>query len=348
MSSGEGPTLPAVFDDLDIGVTLHDPDTGAILDVNSRLERLYGYAREELQSMQVEDFSAPATKYTQEEAIERIRAAASGDSQQFEWQIKRATGEVRWIRVNLNASTLNGESCVLAEIRDITDSRARERRLRLLSRILRHNLRNKTTAMIGLANYVRRGIEDESLTDRLEKLVRLGEEIGSLSESVTQLEEIVGLDSTERAPVNLRTLVTPLVEDLADAHPALSVTLDAPTDVWVVADRGLEYALEHALENAVEHNTAECPRLEVTIDERDGRGEVRIADNGPRIPEVEIDVLVDDVERSSTYHGTGVGLWVMQWAVDSLGGELSFAGNEHGGNTVTISLPTTTPPDDTP
>ena len=66
---------------------------------------------------------------------------------------------------------------------------------------------------------------------------------------------------------------------------------------------------------------------------------VRVADDGPSIPETEIDVLREDVETSSTFHGTGVGLWVMQWCVESLGGELSFEENEPRGNVVSIALP---------
>jgi len=66
---------------------------------------------------------------------------------------------------------------------------------------------------------------------------------------------------------------------------------------------------------------------------------IRVADDGPPIPETEIDVLQEDVETSSTFHGTGVGLWVMQWCVESLGGELAFEENAPRGNVVSISLP---------
>ena len=55
--------------------------------------------------------------------------------------------------------------------------------------------------------------------------------------------------------------------------------------------------------------------------------------------EIETDVLDDETEISSTYHGSGVGLWVMQWAVNSLGGDLSFEENSPRGNLVQIALP---------
>ena len=75
-----------------------------------------------------------------------------------------------------------------------------------------------------------------------------------------------------------------------------------------------------------------------------GHGMVRVIDDGPAIPDVETDVLSEDVETSSTYHGAGVGLWVIQWCVDSLGGGLSFSENSPRGNVVSISLPRVTKP----
>ena len=57
-------TISAVFDDLEIGITLHDPETGDIVGVNSRLESLYGYSEAELTEMTVADYSATDEGFT--------------------------------------------------------------------------------------------------------------------------------------------------------------------------------------------------------------------------------------------------------------------------------------------
>ncbi len=67
--------------------------------------------------------------------------------------------------------------------------------------------------------------------------------------------------------------------------------------------------------------------------------EIRIADNGPPIPDVETAVLDQGSELDSTYHGSGTGLWVMQWCASSLGGNLTFETNSPRGNVVCLSLP---------
>jgi len=121
--------ISAVFDDLEIGITIHDPETGAIVGVNSRLEELYGYSEAELTEMTVADYTATDEGFTQADAETRIQAAADGEPQTFEWRIERSDGERVWVRVRLALTELDGESYVIAEIQDITDRKEREQEL---------------------------------------------------------------------------------------------------------------------------------------------------------------------------------------------------------------------------
>lgn len=340
MSALRGVTLPSAFDDLDVGITLHDPDSGAILDVNESLERLYGYSTAELREMSVGEYTAPSTKYTGEEATERIRAAAEGERQSFEWQVERATGELLWVRVRLSPTAIDGRTCVVAEVDDITEYRTRERRLRLLSRIVRHNLRNRMNLVQGHAAHVGQAVDDERLAAEAATIERVAEEVGGLSDSVTQIEEMAEPDATEREPTNVRAVVAPVVDAARDTYPEADLTLSLEENAWLMADDGLRYAVEHAVENALEHSDRDSPAVDVTVTADDGgQCAIRVADDGPPIPDVETDVLDETVAASSTYHGAGVGLWVIQWCVNSLGGELSFRENDPCGNVVEIALP---------
>ena len=122
-------TVSTVFDDLEIGITLHDPETGAIVGVNSRLEALYGYTEAELLGMEVSDYSATDGGFTQADAEARIEAAAAGEPQTFEWRIERADGQRVWVRARLAHTVLDGEPYVLAEIRDISDRKQHQQAL---------------------------------------------------------------------------------------------------------------------------------------------------------------------------------------------------------------------------
>jgi len=128
--------IPEVFDDLEIGITLHDPETGEILGVNERLEDLYGYTAAELREMDVADYSVDDQRFTQAAAERRIRAAAAGEPQTFEWHVERSDGDRVWVRVRLASTTLDGMECVVAEIRDITERKQREQELALRDRAI--------------------------------------------------------------------------------------------------------------------------------------------------------------------------------------------------------------------
>ena len=113
-------TVESVFDDLGVGISLHDPATGAIVGANSRLEELYGYTEAELAELSVAAHSATDEGFTQAAAEARIQAAADGETQEFEWRMERADGERFWAEVRLARTTLDATEYVLAEVSDIS------------------------------------------------------------------------------------------------------------------------------------------------------------------------------------------------------------------------------------
>lgn len=346
MASPGSVALPAAFDDLEIGITLHDAETGTILDVNDRLEELYGYSADELRAMEVGDYSVDDADRANRIARERIQAAAGGEPQVFEWRVEPASGGILWVRVRLNATTIDGHECVFAEIRDISEYKARERRLRLLNRIVRHNLRNDANVLLGHIERLASAIDADDLQGELAELRSVAEEIGTLSDSVRQLEEITDPSRSERTPADVGEVTASVLEDVREQYPAADCSLSVQSSVRVPADDGLRYALGHAVENAIVHNDADTPSVTVTVDaaESDDRAILSVADDGPPIPQMEIDALDESIPTTTTSHGTGVGLWVMHWCVESLGGDLRFEANEPRGNVVRFELPTGSAP----
>ncbi|MCU4744619.1 ATP-binding protein [Natronoglomus mannanivorans] len=107
-------------------------------------------------------------------------------------------------------------------------------------------------------------------------------------------------------------MVEETIEEIQSEYPEAELTVDIQSDTSVNADRGLRYAVNHALENAVVHDDHKTPIVTVVVKETAGQGEIQVIDSGPVIPDVEIKVLKEEVSTSTTYHGSGVGLWVMQ------------------------------------
>ena len=111
----------SIFNAANDAIFVHDLKTGAVIDVNHRMCEMYGCTVEEARKLTVGDLSSNLTPYTNKEAEELVRNAASGKPQLFEWHAKKVTGELFWVEVSLRRVSISGEACVLALVRDVTD-----------------------------------------------------------------------------------------------------------------------------------------------------------------------------------------------------------------------------------
>jgi PAS domain S-box-containing protein len=119
-----------IFNATHDAIFVHDPVTGEILNVNQAMLDMFGYSREELPSLTVEEVFGPIAPYSHEEAIRRIRLAVAKGPQVFEWESKRRNGERFWAEVVLRSTRIDGKECVLAVGRDITARKQAEDALR--------------------------------------------------------------------------------------------------------------------------------------------------------------------------------------------------------------------------
>jgi signal transduction histidine kinase len=64
---------------------------------------------------------------------------------------------------------------------------------------------------------------------------------------------------------------------------------------------------------------------------------ITVTDDGPGIPADEIEVIQSGTQDKLN-HGSGLGLWLINWVVDRSGGDLMFDINGMGGTTATVTL----------
>jgi PAS domain S-box-containing protein len=124
----------AIFNASGDGIFIHDLDTGAILDVNRTVCRMYKYSFEEMHALSVQDLSAGTPGYTQDDALRVIGLAARGEPQIFEWRARDKNGELFWVEVSLRRVTLEGRERLLAIVRDISERKRVETEFRKISR----------------------------------------------------------------------------------------------------------------------------------------------------------------------------------------------------------------------
>ena len=226
---------------------------------------------------------------------------------------------------------------------DITDRKRRERYFRVVNRILRHNLRNELNVVFGFASEIASNAEDDRTADYARRIETTGRRLADLAEGAAGIRRVVEEGTvSDPEPVSVGQVAAAVREECAERYPEARIDAAVPDDAVVRGDDRLRDALGHLVENAVVHARADAPRVEIGA-ERHPEGEtvsVRVADDGPGIPDGVREVITGEAEVTQLNHNTGIGLWIVAWIVEAYGGEVAFGpGIDGEGTTVTLRLP---------
>ncbi|WP_136717251.1 histidine kinase N-terminal 7TM domain-containing protein [Halorientalis salina] len=308
-------------------------DQVIVTDENDRIADLNPAAVDLLDCTEDEAIGRPIGELLPEIA-EILDAEGSGRTQS-ELSVENGGG-VRYYDVRINPLHRAGGMVAgqLISLRDVTEQRQQRQRLDVLNRLLRHNLRNEMNVIAGNAELVERKLSDTELVDRIEQIEATASEITARSDKVGRVARM--LDDAETVEMNLEDIVMAEVEQIRERYPAADITVDIPSKRRVVAGSSVTIAIHELLANAIEHNDGQ-PAVSVTSRASEQFTVLEISDNGPGIDDHELDVL-DEGKETALQHGSGVGLWVVNWVVEQFGGRLVFE-NDGDGCTVTMKLP---------
>jgi len=247
--------------------------------------------------------------------------------------------------------------------RDITDQIALEQALRrakeqaerasnakseFLSRVS-HELRTPLNAMLGFAQLLElEELEDRS-TEYVEQIAKAGDHLLSL------INEVLDIARIETDNVLLQIEPIPAIDALqevldltAPLAARAGVSLHAPEGgggILVEADRQrLLQVLLNLVSNAIKYNH-EGGRVELRVDETDGRVRLVVHDSGPGLTEDQIERVFIPFDRLGLEHsgieGTGVGLALSRGLAERMGGSLTVRSTVGVGSDFCVDLPAT-------
>jgi len=208
----------------------------------------------------------------------------------------------------------------------------------VLNRVLRHNIRNDMNVVLGYARRISE-IDGETAAHLATPIREKAQDVIELSESARRIES---LDSTDdEGPVDVVKVTRDRLSGAQSSYPTADFEVDLPESAWVHAGPLIGSVIDNVLENAIEHNDRD-PAIAVTLRRTGPEVVLRIADNGPGIPEGEQQVLTEEIETSMR-HGTGLGLWLIKWFVETYDGDLTIEENEPRGTVIEVRLPAAEP-----
>ena len=310
----------AAIDDIATPVAIVD-GSGRVVNLNPAAEAMLGVAKRTVLTEGL-DTRIDGDRFVPGEDDDRFGVANSGRRREYKLQQTELTD---------GAGTCLGYTVVF---QDITDEIRRERRLEVLNRFLRHNVRNESVVIQARAELLADTLDGEeaahaaTIGRAVDRLVASGDKARTLSEAST--------DEADLEPVVLADLVADTVDPLS-AVDGDTVTVEVPDDLTV---RSQPVLLGVIIENLVENALQHVPDADVTVTAAvDGDGvALSVTDDGPGIPDHELGVL-DRGEETALSHGSGMGLWLVNWATTTLGADLDFDTTD--GTRVTVRLPIT-------
>lgn len=212
------------------------------------------------------------------------------------------------------------------------------RRLALLNRIVRHDIRNEMQVVLGYGNALRDHVDGEAAT-RLSRLVEAGEHVVDLTDDLRTLMTAILDERTER-PVALRSTLVGTADRIRTEYESATVQVDDEIPaVDVLADDMLHSVFRNLLVNAVTHNDTAEPHVEVSATTHDGRAAVTIADDGPGIPDERKEAVFEREVTEASDTG-GVGLYLVRTLVERYGGRIRIEDNEPRGSVVILEFET--------
>lgn len=239
--------------------------------------------------------------------------------------------------------TVVGLTCVSFEVTERKRyERALERQsseLEALHRLVRHDIRNDMAIILGWAELLEAHVDDDG-REYLERVLRSGERVVALTRAAADaVEALVGEGTIEVTPAPLAPALTAELDLVREGFPHADIAVDGDLpEVTVQANEMLSSVLKNVLQNAVKHSDCEHPHVEVACSATETHAEIRVADDGPGVPDDRKAAVFGKGEKGPDSDGTGLGLYLVRTLVDQYGGEVTVEDNEPRGAVFVVRL----------
>ncbi|SEN95987.1 PAS domain S-box-containing protein [Halorientalis persicus] len=323
-----------MFESASDGLLLVEPDADAIVDCNDRVCELLGYDRSNLRTIALSTICRDDL-----EEFRRLVATAldAGRARADDLLLRHRDGGRIPVEVSAAQLELDGQDHVLASIRDVRDRNHREQALSVFNRVLRHNIRNDMNVIIGRASMLEDALASGDQQAHLARILETARNLTELGEKARTFGQLDDRDP-DADSVEIGPLIDRVRDSLTTEYPDARLVVRGDADAVAAVEPTLDVAVRELLENAIKHATTDAPTVEVDIDSDGDAVTIRIADEGPGLPEQDRAVLAGGSETPLD-HGSGLGLWLANWVVTAAGGSISVPEAGPDGSVVVMSLP---------
>lgn len=208
-----------------------------------------------------------------------------------------------------------------------------------------HSLRGPLKTILGLVNLINANAKNEGNIDSIVQMIERS--ANHLDHTLNELEQYLVNAKKEVTVENIdpETLVADVVSlyqnDLDENEIEVAIQVQQESIVHTDKER-LKMMLSLLLSNAVTFYDPEKTnrKIELSMKTVSGSLEIRVADNGIGIPaEIRKEIFQLFYRGSERSKGAGIGLYIVNEAVEKMGGRIEVESQLHAGSVFIISIP---------
>ncbi|CAI49419.1 receiver/sensor box histidine kinase [Natronomonas pharaonis DSM 2160] len=320
---------------------------GEYLLANEATADAYGMSPDELEGKKESDV-IPEVEDSEQFRKDDIEVIESGEPKEVpEEKLTTADGETRILETTKipYQSAETSDDAVLGYARDITELKEYEQTLErqrddleVLNQVVRHDIRNDLQLVLAYADLLEDHVDEEG-EEFIRQVLKAARDAVNITTTARDVTEVLLQSTDDPRPVNLRRVLEEQAEDIRSSHERTLVTVEGPLpSCRVLADGMLESVFRNLLSNAIQHNDKALPEVALSATADDDTVVVRIADNGPGIPDDRKEQIFEEGEKGLDSEGTGLGLYLVETLVDRYGGEVRVEDNDPDGSVFVVEL----------
>ena len=194
--------------------------------VNPAFTSVFGYDDGDIVGEPLNEFIVPSWLAGEADALDDRTAAGEVNYRRVRRQT--AEGLKLFLYRGIPYRDADGGHAGFAVYTDLTERSRRERRLEVVGRVLRHNLRNRVTVLAGAAGQIRDGLEDPppEVARALDRVDDVAGTLGSVADEAADIHALLEAPPDEAPVVDSFS-----VSEAGSPNPHAKITAD-----WVVSD----------------------------------------------------------------------------------------------------------------
>jgi len=342
-----------IFNSVNDTIFIHSLINGKIIEINSTAEKMYGYSKDELLKLKIQDVSSGVSPYSQKEAMDFILKATK-NPQIFEWHARHKDGNLFWVEVSISYNATVFKDAVIVVVRDISERKKAEIEIKEFNALLEkkvdertkqlkdankeleafaytvsHDLRAPLRAIDGFTRIL---IEDHTkdLSEEGIKvsnvIIRNAKKMGQLIDDLLAFSRVNRYEMS-KLQVDMQFIVDTVCKELITDDLKAKIKIEIGELPKVIGDRSLlKQVWTNLISNAIKFSSKkENPEIKINCEITDHEYIYSVSDNGAGFDNELADKLFGVFNRlhsNQEFEGTGVGLAIVQRIIQRHQGEV--------------------------